>query len=250
MLLRKKKENFSRKKDAVRGADSEENLQSFRSWVRKIEQTTASVSSRLSAVEKRLSGGMMNADTSSKCSLDGPIQRLFSTGKKKNTPDVARVLDSELVLLHNELVKQQQETNCLKEHLGEMQEKHTRITTELETMQTVVAGLHTAMDLQKNKTERQEPFVMHFGSLEIPVEFTGIIGGLLAFVIAILVLIDQKEVLLSPWFLIPVGFLLIGFAFFKMLRLRSRTSLYPCLPHPLNKPPAQLTLAAYERKEG
>lgn len=250
MLVRKKKEKLFKKHEANETAVPEENLQSLRSWVRKIEQTTTSVSSRLSAVEKRLSGRMNDSDTHSSLGLEGPIETLLLHGKKKNAPDIARVLDSELALLHNELVKQQQETSCLKQQCGEIEKISTTIITDFQTMQTAIADLNTTVDLQMNQTERNEPFMMHLGSLEVPVEFTGIIGGLLAFTVAILVLINQKEILLSPWFLIPVGLLLIGFAFLKMFRNRSRTPLQSFISMPLKNPSAPLGLVACETKEG
>jgi len=249
MLVRKRKEKVSKKKGMNEGSDSEENLQSVRSWIRKIEQTTTSVSSRLSAVEKRLSGRMSESDGLRAIGIEGPVETLFLHVKKKNATEVARVLDSELTLLHNELVKQQQETSCLKEQFGEIEKTSTTMTTELQVMQTAMADLNTTIELQMNQPERHEPFVMHLGSLEFPVEFTGIIGGLLAFLIAILVLIDQKEILLSPWFLIPVGLLLIGFALVKMIRNRSRTPLHPFFSMPLKNPSAQPNLASLERKE-
>lgn len=250
MLVRKRKEKVSKKKGMKEGSDSEENLQSVRSWIRKIEQTTTSVSSRLSAVEKRLSGRMPESDGLRTIGIEGPVETLFLHVKKKNVTEVARVLDSELTLLHNELVTQQQETSYLKEQLGEIEKTSTTMTTELQAMQTAMVDLNTTIELQMNQTERHEPFVMHLGSLEFPVEFTGIIGGLLAFLIAILVLIGQKEILLSPWFLIPVGLLLIGFALVKMIRNRSRSPLHPFFSMPLKNPSAQPNFAPLERKEG
>jgi len=250
MLVRKRKEKTRKKKGINEGSDSEENLQSVRSWIRKIEQTTTSVSSRLSAVEKRLSGRMSVSDGLKTIGIEGPVETLFLHVKKKDTAEVARVLDSELTLLHNELAKQQQETCNLKEQLGEIEKKNTTMTTELQVMHSTIADLSTTVELQRNQKERHEPFVMHLGSLEVPVEFTGIIGGLLAFLIAILVLIDQKEILLSPLFLVPVGLLLIGFALVKMIRNRSRRSRHRFLPMPIDAPSAQLDLALLERKEG
>lgn len=250
MLVRKRKEKSSKKRGMNEGSDSEENLQSVRSWIRKIEQTTTSVSSRLSAVEKRLSGRMSGSDGLKTIGIEGPIETLFLQMKKKNTPEVARVLDSELTLLHNELVKQQQEMGSLKEQIVEIEKTNTTNTTDLETMQTTMTELNTTVELQMNQTERHEPFMMHLGSLEVPVEFTGIIGGFLAFLIAILVLIGQKEILLSPWFLFPVGLLLIGFALVKMIRNRSHKLRHPFLPLRLDTSSAQLDLAQLERKEG
>ncbi len=250
MLVRKRKEKSSKKRGMNEGSDTEENLQSVRSWIRKIEQTTTSVSSRLSAVEKRLSGRMAESDGLKNIGIEGPIETLFLHVKKKNTSEVARVLDSELTFLHNELVKQQQETNGLKEQLVEIEKTNTTMTAELEAVRTTMEEVNTTIERKMNQPERPEPFVMHLGSLEVPVEFTGVIGGLLVFLIAILVLIGQKEILLSPWFLFPVGLLLIGFALIKMIRNRSRRSRHPLLSLPVDAPSAQMDLALIERKEG
>jgi len=250
MLVRKRKEKFSKKKGINDVSDSEENLQSVRSWIRKIEQTTTSVSSRLSAVEKRLSGRMSESDAMNMIGIEGPIETLLLNSKKKNITEIARVFDSELTLLHNELVKQQQETSCIKEQLGELEKTSGTLLTELQVMGTAITDLNTTMQVQRNQNERHEPFMMHVGSLEVPIEFTGIIGGLLAFLIAFLVLVNQKEILLSPWFLIPVGLLLIGFALIKMIRNRSRTRRHSFFPEPMKNPSAQLTLASFEREEG
>jgi chromosome segregation ATPase len=250
MLVRKRKEKLSKKKRINEETDSEENLQSVRSWIRKIEQTTASVSSRLSAVEKRLSGRMSEMNGGKTIGIEGPIETLFVHVKKKDTPEVVRILDSELCFLHNELTKQQQETSTIKEQLEKIEKTQTTMTTEFQGLQTAMTDLNTTMELQMNQKEKHEPFVMRLGSLEVPVEFTGIIGGLLAFLIAILVLIGQKEILLSPWFLIPVGLLLITFALVKMIRNRSHRELHPFLSLPLDTSSVQSTLTALERKEG
>ena len=50
MFIKKKKEKNHRKKVNAMAPLSEESVQSLRSWVRKIEQSTNSVSSRLTAV--------------------------------------------------------------------------------------------------------------------------------------------------------------------------------------------------------
>jgi hypothetical protein len=193
---------------------------------------------------------MSDADGLKTIGIEGPVETLFVHVKKKDIPAVARVLDTELSLLHTELFNQQQQTNGLKEQLVEIEKSYATMTTEIQGMQATMVELNTTVDLQMNQTERREPFVMHLGSLEVPVEFTGIIGGLLAFLIAVLVLIGQKEILLSPWFLCPVGLLLIAFALIKMIRSRSRRSLHPFLPMPLHTPSAQLDVAPSERKEG
>ena len=250
MLVRKKRENLLKKKAIHEDLSSGENLQSLGSWIRKIEQSTTSVSSRLSAVEKRLSIGMMESESVHLVTMEGPVEKLILNGKKKNASEFARALDGELNLLHNVLVNQEQELGLLKEQLVVVEKMNMAITEDLQKVHTAMSQMNTTMELRLNRPERREPFVMRLGTMEIPIEFTGIIGGLLAFTIAILVVINQKAVLLSPVFLFLVGVLLIGFAMLKMIRTRSRSSLRPYFTMPLKTPSAQINPVPYEQKEG
>jgi hypothetical protein len=250
MLVRKKRENLLKKKAIHEDLSSGENLQSLGSWIRKIEQSTTSVSSRLSAVEKRLSIGMIESESVHLVTMEGPVQKLILNGKKKNASEFARALDGELNLLHNVLVNQEQELGLLKEQLVVVEKMNMAITEDLQKVHTAMSQMNTTMELRLNRPERREPFVMRLGTMEIPIEFTGIIGGLLAFTIAILVVINQKAVLLSPVFLFLVGVLLIGSAMLKMVRTRSRSSLRPYFTMPLKTPSVQINPVQYERKEG
>lgn len=250
MLVRKKRENLLKKKAIHEDPSSGENLQSLGSWIRKIEQSTTSVSSRLSAVEKRLSIGMIESESVHLVTMEGPVQKLILNGKKKNASEFARALDGELNLLHNVLVNQEQELGLLKEQLVVVEKMNMAITEDLQKVHTAMSQMNTTMELRLNRPERREPFVMRLGTMEIPIEFTGIIGGLLAFTIAILVAINQKAVLLSPLFLFLVGVLLIGSAMLKMVRTRSRSSLRPYFTMPLKTPSVQINPIPYERKEG
>ncbi len=250
MLVRKKRENLLKKKAIHEDLSSGENLQSLGSWIRKIEQSTTSVSSRLSAVEKRLSIGMIESESVHLVTMEGPVQKLILNGKKKNASEFARALDGELNLLHNVLVNQEQELGLLKEQLVVVEKMNMAITEDLQKVHTAMSQMNTTMELRLNRPERREPFVMRLGTMEIPIEFTGIIGGLLAFTIAILVAINQKAVLLSPLFLFLVGVLLIGSAMLKMVRTRSRSSLRPYFTMPLKTPSVQINPIPYERKEG
>jgi hypothetical protein len=248
MLVRKKRENLLKKKVMTGDPSSGENLQSLGSWIRKIEQSTTSVSSRLSAVEKRLSIGMMESESVHLVTMEGPVEKLILNGKKKNASELARALDGELSLLHNELVNQEAQLGSLKEQLVVVEKMNMAITENLQKVHTAMSQMNTTMELRLNRPERREPFVMRLGTMEIPIEFTGIIGGLLAFTIAILVVINQKAVLLSPVFLFLVGVLLIGFAMLKMIRTRSRSSLRPYFTMPLKTPSVQINPVQYERK--
>lgn len=179
--------------------------------------------------------------------MEGPIETLLK-GKKKNTGDLARLLDGELTVLHNEVVKQQQETFELKERLEGLQKTHGAITEDLHKVQTVVKEVNIAVEQRIQSLGHHEPFIMHVGALAVPIELTGIIGGALAFLIAILVLINQKAVLLSPLFLCAIGLLLIGVALLKMIRTRPRLDSRGSVS--LEPPSTQVPPATLERKEG
>ena len=125
MLVRKKRENLLKKKVIPEDLSSGENLQSLGSWIRKIEQSTTSVSSRLSAVEKRLSIGTIESESVHLVTMEGPVETLVLNVKKKNASELARALDGELMLLHNEMVKQEQQLSSLKEQLSVVEKMNT-----------------------------------------------------------------------------------------------------------------------------
>jgi hypothetical protein len=250
MLVRKKRENLLKKKAMHEGTSSGDSLPSLGSWIRKIEQSTTSVSSRLSAVEKRLSIGTIEPGGISLVEMEGPVEKLVLNGKKKSASELARALDGELILLRNEQVKQEQQLSGLQEQLTVVEKMNTVIKEDLQTVHTSMSQMNTTLEQGLERTGRREPFVMRLGAMEIPIEFTGIIGGLLAFTIAILVVINQKAVLLSPLFLFLVGVLLIGSAMLKMVRTRSRSLLRPFFTMPLKTASAQINPASYEQEEG
>jgi len=232
MLVRKIKQNLLKKKPRTEDVSSQENLQSLRSWIRKIEQSTTAVGSRLSAVEKRLSSGMNESDAGNLLAMNGRVETLVLNIKKKSASAVARVLDHELTFLHNELIDQKKEFDRLKEQLTAFEEMNMTTTTELKTIRTAISQMNETIAKKMEQKGRAESFVMHLGAMEIPIELTGVIGGCLAFTIAIIVLIGQKEILLSPVFLCGVGVLLIGVALSKMIRARSRRTLHPFMTMP------------------
>ncbi len=165
---------------------------------------------------------MTKDDAGKKLSIQGPIETFVRNGKKKNAADLAHLLDSELVLLHNEMVRQEQDLKNLQNLLAAIEGKYTNLGNEIRSLRVLTTQMEEKIISLAKKYERQEPFIMRLGTIEIPVEFTGIVGGILAFVIAVLVALDQKAVMLSPIFLSAVGFLLIGVAMAKTVRTRTR----------------------------
>jgi hypothetical protein len=228
----------------------EDTVQSLRSWIRKIEQSTTSVSSRLAAVEKRLSGGDVIAETGISVSMQGPVETLLRNGKKRNVGQLASLLDGELTTLHNEVVKQGEELQNLTTLMSAVEEKHGCLSQEVHSLQDGIAQFDEKIRTRFQGLERREPMVMRIGTMEIPIEFSGIIGGSLAFLIAGLVVLDQKAILLSPLFLSGVGALLIGSALIKMIRSRSKRCVPQGYSNPLAASSVQMTLTQCEQKEG
>jgi len=227
MFIRKKQEKNHHKKVNAMAPSSEESVQSLRSWVRKIEQSTNSVGSRLTAVETRLSGGYASSDEALMSVMEGPIERFFSDkqkGKKKTLDEHARILDHELHCLYSELEKRRQEYQALKEQVDELGQVMPSVQHDLQEIHATITPMLQQLEIKAQMLAQRKPLVMKLGAMEIPVEITGVIGGLLAFTIAILVTLNQKAVLLSPVFLAAVGVLLIGSALVKALRMRSRST--------------------------
>ena len=250
MFVKNKKEKKVKKRSIQKDESPEESVHSLRSWIRKIEQTTSSVSARVSAVEKRLSGGAYNKEGDGSIGIIGPIETLLLHAKKDNTGELARVLDGELCFLHNEVATQQNDIGELKGKLQELEKMNETLGAELKATQTYLSEMKITWDKQMNETEQPKPLVMRVGSFAVPIELTGIIGGSLAFVIAFLVSIQQKEILLSPVFLVSVGVLLLGCALVKMVRSRSQSMISPSMEVSVETSSSSVTPALCKRKEG
>jgi len=231
MLVRKPKTKTTKKK-TKKDASSQDNIQSMRSWVRKIEQMTNSVSSRLSAVEKRISRRNLESpsDPIQKAMLEGPIERIFADIKEeknnKDIEEVSRILDSEFSIMQEELISQENEITSLESQLTTISSSLVEIKEEIKKLHTSETQMSNEINVRLEKIESREPPVMKIGSMEIPIEFTGVIGGILVFIIAIFVIVGQKEIIISPVFLAIVGVLLIGSALFKTINLGSGISRY------------------------
>jgi hypothetical protein len=227
MQLWKNHEKNHHKKTTTTAPSSEETVQSLRSWVRKIEQSTNSVSSRLTAVEMRLTGNFSSSGEMLLSVNEGPVERFFTdikNGKKKALEEHARALDHELFCVYAELEKRKQEFQTLEEQVTELERLIPSVQHDLREVRATISPMLQTVERKTQMLEQRRPLVMKLGAVEIPVEVTGIIGGLLAFVIAILVAFNQKAVLLSPVFLSAVGMLLIGSAVGKALRIRSKSA--------------------------
>lgn len=226
MLANKTKKAKNKKKKST--DNSEENLQSMRSWVRKIEQTTNSVSSRLSAVEKRLSvrkGDASDSSTTGIGALGKPLQRVFADLKQgesssKEIIEASQILDEEFERINDELTAQQTEVDGIKEKIGEINKSIVDIKGEIKKTREIEAKYLTDFKSRIELIEKRAPPVMKLGKIEVPIEISGLIAGFIAIFAALFVYLDETEFLISPMFLGIVGFLFIGSAVFKAVKSR------------------------------
>ncbi|MEF8879419.1 MAG: hypothetical protein V5A64_03395 [Candidatus Thermoplasmatota archaeon] len=214
MLKNKKKE----KNDLE---DYKENIQSMRSWVRKIEQSTDSLSSRLKAVEKRISLREDNVLISN----DSAVKHrdlLEDLGKEisdEKIMELNRLIEEDLFALREDVIFQQDEINEVKAKLEGLnttiKEIKNLYSKKEERQKKTIDGL----DDRLNKIESHTPFTMSIKNWEIPVEIAGFICGVLAFSAAFLVFFEMESFLVSPIFLFLIGGVFFVAGFFKTAKV-------------------------------
>lgn len=207
----------------------EENIQSLRTWLRKVEQSTTSISSRLSAVEKRIS---VKTNTSQDRKDEGDVfsssLNQLTTGfkdeKQRNQwQQFSQVLANEFSQLQHDLLGQQQDLDEVQEQVSLLSQSLQSMQEKLQQSNEISSYLTTNVVARIETLERREPPIVRLGSMEVPIEVTGVIGGILAMIIAVLVALDYNTIVASPLFLFGMGLVLIGSAVIKSFRFRSRT---------------------------
>lgn len=216
---KEKKENIKKKKkNELSGY--EDNIQSMRNWVRKIEQTANSISSRLAAVEKRISQGIESDDTVIKVE-SSYISKAFEDLQNSDDADfdkLVKVVGSELSILHGEIVSLQNEISLFNEKVDDITSRFSNIKEEiyktLEYEEQVVKEVNERI----NRLEKRAPPVMKLGGMEVPIEIAGVIAGGISLLAACLVFFNKQSFLVSPVFLAIVGIVFIGAALLKTIK--------------------------------
>ena len=225
MLVNKKK---NQKKNPRRDFEnSEDNIQSMRSWVRKIEQSTNSIGSRLSAVEKRISArsnGAANNSVSGVTIIEGPIERVLSELKDgkdvKDVDYILRIVDGEIALMHDEIESQNSEIDYIRKKIEEYNTSINELKEEVKKTRDVEAKFLTDFRGRLEKIEQRAPPVMRIGKMEVPIEISGVVAGSIAIIAAGFVAFNQMSILTSPIFLAVVGQVFIGSALLKSFKAR------------------------------
>ncbi len=168
-------------------------------WLQRTQQRIESIEKRLDAVERRLSGESFTGTR-----FGGVVEEESKSGKLK------------------EIIENfEKEIQSLKKDIETIQ-KH-KITASADGKNdkgAVTISIKRGADyskelasierrLEKLEKSRKTTPTVKVGKVEVPIEITGIIGGLLAFLIAALLFAGYKNLVISPPFVIFIGFVLM-----------------------------------------
>lgn len=206
----------------------EDNIQSMRSWVRKIEQTTSSISSRLSAVEKRISTKKIDParhTISGVTITEGQIGKVISELKENGQSEekldyIFGVVDNEFFILQDKIDSQDEKLKNFDEKFQEIDTSIQGLKENLKKTHEIEIKFLTQLRQRIEKIERNAPPVMKIGNTEIPIEISGIIAGFIAIIAALFVNYEMTGFLISPVFLGVVGLIFIISALFKSIKTR------------------------------
>lgn len=170
-----------------------------RGWVRRVEQQINSLDKRLDAIERRLSGEERPSPPI-KITEDGLPPRAESPPPH----DIAE----EVKNLRSEL-------HSLQERWDEKSEKRGTAPTIQPPLKRASpssrqVSIQEIADIERRLEglEKQKPAVTVRG-IEVPIEITGIVGGVLAFIVAGLLHLGYQSVVLSPLFVALLGTVLV-----------------------------------------
>lgn len=197
--------------------DQEQTMQDMMIWLRKMEQSIESISTRLAAVEQRLS---------LKTRMSHPQWYVNSDEKKKQSPsftsspsEMNHVLHldeyvEELATVQNLLAEQRNKIASLENKTVNGKTNETTTWQRLDQLNEHLKNIQNTVDyIQKRQAKKS--FSMKVKGREIPIEISGIIGGVLAFIIAVLIGLGGKHIVVSPVFLAGIGCILIASSLFR-----------------------------------
>jgi len=224
-MLDNKRRTKKKIKNNINFDDYEDNLQSMRSWVRKIEQSTNSVSSRLAAVEKRISrvsnneDNIINVDTAT----GQRINKIFANLDEmddKDFKEISKILTEEISIIQQELISQENEISLFNEKIEDLTQSFKNIKGQILKKLEYEKQVFENLGQRVNKIENRAPPVMKIGNMEIPIEIAGVVAGSIAIFAAFMVYIGEQSILTSPLFLGVIGLLFIGSALAKTFKTK------------------------------
>ncbi|MBS3749292.1 MAG: hypothetical protein KGY67_06285 [Candidatus Thermoplasmatota archaeon] len=186
--MKQEKSWFSRSKKCSDDAfEIKKNVSEMQTWMRNLEQQVSSVGARLGAVENRLSHA---ANTNLYESKDDESV-MYST--------------SSVETVHASINTQ---VRSLEKQMQSLTQSFSKINHQVQRLDEFKKN-SKKKESQLNNQIRPQSFIMKIGKKEIPLELTGIIGGLVTFIVAGLVVFNASNIVLNPWFLMGIGSLFI-----------------------------------------
>jgi chromosome segregation ATPase len=224
MLTNKK---INKKKTAKNDQIIDNNIKAMGSWVRKIEQTTNSIGSRLAAVERRISlnkdDKLINRSVSAFNNLEKPWENITSELKEKEYVEnivecIVNAFENKFAFIHDKIQSQHAEIQFLNEKIKELNKALDYTYKEIKKTKDLEIKFLADFKRRIEKIEKRSPPTIKIGNTEIPIEISGVIAGFISLLAAFLVSFNQQNILISPVFLAIIGLVFISSALFKSIR--------------------------------
>ena len=177
------------RKEKVVKVDKKEGINEINNWLQRIQQRVESIEKRLDAVERRLSGES--------------FESVKFVGGVKEDSGLIKKLEEEINELREELKK-------IDKSGRDKKEKEVVISLKKKGIEDNVLKEIANMERRLERLEKKKATpVVKVGKIEVPVEITGIVGGLLALFIAALLFGGYKKLVISPPFVMFIGIVLL-----------------------------------------
>ncbi len=188
------------KKEKERESKDDKELKELNNYIQRLQQNVRSLEKRLDAIERRLSNEP----------FENPGLMIVEKGEKradipKNIEKLIGKLQDEIEDLKNKLKEGEAERKEVKEAKEPKEPIISIRKSEAKKYDNAILNIERRLE----KLERRKATV-RVGKIEVPIEITGIVGGLLAFLIAILLLEGYKGLVISPAFVGFIGMVLIA----------------------------------------
>jgi len=182
------------KKDTINVNEIHNHVGEMQTWMQNLEQQLMSLNARLGAIENRITRSIsIRSCTQEKNDDEGKDAQLKSLIDEKN--DIEHMLHIE-------------------KNIQSITESCTHLKQQLNTLD--ISYAKTKEEVQElTSHQKTHPVIMKVAGKEIPLELTGIIGGMICFLVAGLLIIDATSIVLSPWFLSGIGSVFLGSAFVR-----------------------------------
>ncbi|HEC77040.1 MAG TPA: hypothetical protein ENI33_07280 [Thermoplasmatales archaeon] len=177
------------KRNKYKTSSKNKELGKIGNWIQRIELKLDSLEKRLDAVERRLS--------------DEPFEGLRFGEERmidhESFGEKFTEVKKEIALIKEEMNK----LKNYKEKIPVISLKKRRNTEQSNEYMRKIEKIEEKLGEIKNKT------IVKIGRVEFPMEITGIVGGIIAFIMGILLFLGYRETVVSPSFAILIGIILL-----------------------------------------